>query len=123
MDVSQLPEGPGAYVIHFEPPLRHAKNYLGSAANLRARVAADLAGTGAKMVAAALARGITCTVSRIWVTDTREEAWQTEAGLKEQRNTPRFCPGCSEGAGTYAVRPRRRTQRRPNRNPPVRRAA
>lgn len=122
MDAAELPEGPGAYVIHFDPPLKHAKNYLGSAASLRARVTADLAGTGARMIVAALAAGITCTVSRIWPTETHEEAWQVEAGLKEQRNTPRFCPGCSPGAGTYAVQPRRRTRRRPNRNPPVRRA-
>ena len=123
MNAAELPAVPGAYVIHFDPPLRHARNYLGSAANLRARIAADLAGTGARMVAAVLAAGSACTVSRTWVTATHEQAWQTEAGLKEQRNTPRFCPGCSPAAGTYAVRSRLLAKRRPNRNPPARRAA
>lgn len=122
MDAGQLPQGPGVYVIHFEPPLRHARNYLGSAANLRARVAADLAGTGAKMVAAALARGITCTVSRTWQTGTHELAWQTEVSLKNRRDTPRFCPGCTPGT-TRAASPRPATKRTARRHPPVRKAA
>lgn len=119
----QLPAGPGVYVIHIEPPLAHARNYLGSARNLRTRIAADLAGTGARLLRAALDRGRTLTVTRIWVTASEALARQTEAGLKERRQTPKLCPDCDPGALRRAVTPKLRSQRRPNRNPPRRRVA
>lgn len=121
MTAPDLPDGPGVYIIHIDPPLAHARNYLGSARNLRARIAADLAGTGARLPAAALAAGRVLTVSRIWELGNEAVARQAEAGLKERRQTPDLCPECTPGTTQGAV-PRLRAQRRPNRNPPRRRA-
>ena len=118
--LSDVPHEPGAYIVHIEPPLGHARNYTGSAANLHSRLKADLDGTGARLLRAALDRGRALSVSRIWVTGTGTEARQVEAGLKERRDTPRICPQCTPGT-TRAAEPRLRAQRRPNRNPPVRR--
>ena len=118
MKAAELPAVPGADVIHFDPPLRHARNYLGSAANLRARIAADLAGP---------ARGWwprRWTLCCLHVPDLGDgharQAW-TRGRAEEQRNTPRPA-GPEPGRRHNAVRPRRLAKRRPNRNP-ARRAA
>lgn len=120
--LSEVPHEPGAYIVHIDPPLGHARNYLGSARNLHSRLKADLGGTGARLLRAALDRGRTLTVSRIWVTVTDAEARMTEAGLKERRDTPDLCPECTPGT-TQGANPKLITQRRPNRNPPRRRAS
>jgi predicted GIY-YIG superfamily endonuclease len=117
----ELPGGPGAYVVHLHQPIRHARNYTGSAKNIAVRIGEHRAGTGAKLLAEANRRGIGWHVARLWPTQTHEEAWQIEIGLKNRRDSPAYCPGCTPGT-TEASRPTRATRRTARRHPPVRRA-
>lgn len=96
------------YLICFDQPYRHARHYLGWAANLDARLAAHRAGNGARLVSVITAAGIGWTLARTWEGATEQD----EKALKELRNGPGLCPRCTPGTtrGTV-ITPR--TARRP----------
>lgn len=61
------------YLVHFETPYRHAKHYLGSTADLDARLAQHRAGTGARLMAVITDAGIGWRIARTWSGDRRLE--------------------------------------------------
>ncbi|MBO0802867.1 MAG: hypothetical protein J2P25_07300 [Nocardiopsaceae bacterium] len=82
--------GPMVYLLHLDPPYRHARHYLGWTENLPARLAEHWAGTGARLLAVAREAGGSWHLARTWPgTRTLERA------LKDMRETPRLCPECT----------------------------
>ncbi|MCC6170046.1 MAG: endonuclease [Caldilineaceae bacterium] len=79
------------YLLHFEPPLRHARHYLGYTADSRRRLQQHLSGHGSPLVRAALAAGCTVTLVRTWPNGTRT----LERKLKNRKHGPRLCPICN----------------------------
>jgi hypothetical protein len=78
------------YLLHFDPPLHHARHYLGYSTDSAKRIAAHLAGHGSPLVRAALAHGCTVTLVRTWSDGTRT----LERRLKNRKNGPQLCPVC-----------------------------
>jgi len=85
---------PVTYLIHLERKLGSANprgtagHYVGKTRNLANRLETHRAGKGARMLAAAVERGISFDVVRTWDGD-------VERQIKRQRNAPRLCPRCS----------------------------
>ena len=85
------------YLLHLDRPLsdRHTcQHYLGWAADLEARIAAHLAGRGARLTQVALERGISFTVVRVWPAGDRT----LERALKNRKAGPKLCPVCYPAA-------------------------
>jgi predicted GIY-YIG superfamily endonuclease len=84
------------YLVHLDQrlgsdhPKGSAGHYLGQTQDLERRLETHRAGLGARILAAAVDRGIGFDVVRTWPGG-REE----ERQLKRQRNAPRLCPRCS----------------------------
>lgn len=77
------------YLLHFDPPYRHAKHYLGWTNREQVRYKAHLNGKGSRLVAAAVAAGSQITV--VW---TRPGTRRDEAALKRGHDSVRLCPIC-----------------------------
>lgn len=89
------------YLVHLQRPYRHARHYLGWAADVERRLAEHRAGRGSPLLRAAAAAGISFDVVRMWP-GTRFE----ERRLHRFKNTPaRLCPIC-RGEPTSAQTPR-----------------
>jgi predicted GIY-YIG superfamily endonuclease len=71
-------------------PRGGCQHYLGTTTNLANRLETHRAGKGARMLAAAVERGISFDVVRTW-----PGGRDVERRLKAQRNAPRMCPRCS----------------------------
>jgi predicted GIY-YIG superfamily endonuclease len=71
-------------------PLGGAGHYLGQTQNLDQRIECHREGRGAKILAAAVARGIGFSVVRTW-----DGGRDKERQLKRQHNPRKFCPRCS----------------------------
>src|SRR6476659_2411798 len=80
----------GVYLLHFSPPYRHARHYIGYGDDLPTRLAEQLSGKGANLVRVALAHGCIVTVAKIWAGMDRK----FERKLKNRKNAPRLCPIC-----------------------------
>ena len=78
------------YLLHFDPPLAHARHYLGWTQDLEQRIATHRAGQGSPLVAAAVAAGSEIQVARTWSDVDRH----FERRLKNRHETPRLCPIC-----------------------------
>ena len=79
------------YLLHFDPPLCHARHYLGWARDLEPRLAAHRAGRGSALTAAVIAAG----GGRIEFARTWEAvARHFERQLKNRHEAPRLCPLC-----------------------------
>jgi hypothetical protein len=84
------------YLIHLDQalgsdhPLGRARHYVGTTVNLDQRLETHRSGKGARMLAAAVDRGIGFGVVRTW-----DGGRETEKRIKSQRNAPRLCPACS----------------------------
>jgi predicted GIY-YIG superfamily endonuclease len=84
------------YLIHLDRklgsdhPKGGAGHYLGTTINLDRRLAQHRDGTGARILAAATARGITFDVVRTW-----NSGRGVERQMKRQHNAPKLCPRCS----------------------------
>jgi predicted GIY-YIG superfamily endonuclease len=77
------------YLLHFDRPYRHARHYLGSTSDLRARLDQHRAGQGARLMAVVRAAGIDFELARTWTGGrTRERQ------LKRRHASPRLCPMC-----------------------------
>lgn len=81
------------YLIHLDPPFKHAAHYLGytSRADVEDRVAEHRAGRGANMLRHAVASGSSLTIARVWMGKTRKN----ERSLKGRSLRP-LCPHCKE---------------------------
>ena len=77
------------YLLHFSEPLHHARHYLGSTANLDARLAEHRSGQGARLMEVVTGLGIGFELARTWTGDRK-----LERKLKRQHNAPRLCPNC-----------------------------
>jgi len=88
------------YILHFHQPLGNpanrraqASHYVGFAEDLEARLAAQLAGRGAKIVQAAIARGIGFDIYH-W-----PACLAVEKLIKRRKETAVFCPTCAAARG------------------------
>jgi len=84
------------YLLHFDPPYKHAAHYLGATTlrDLRPRLDAHRRGTGAKLTAAAIAAGCTLTLVRTWP----DGDFDLERRIKRQGSLRRVCPACRAAA-------------------------
>ena len=92
------------YLLHFDPPLAHARHYLGWARELEPRLAAHRAGRGSPLIAAAVASGSRIELARTWENVDR----YLERRLKRRHEAPRLRPVCvaagsTGGRGVLAV--------------------
>lgn len=88
------------YLLHFHAPLGNldnpraqARHYIGFAEDFDARLAKQLAGKGAKLVAAAIARGLTYDLYH-W-----PAPLAVEKLIKARKRTSDYCPTCAAAAG------------------------
>jgi len=83
------------YLVHLDQrlgsdhPQGGAQHYLGMTQNLDQRLETHRAGLGARILAAAVERGIGFEVVRTW-----PGGRERERQLKRQHNAPKFCPVC-----------------------------
>jgi hypothetical protein len=86
------PPGGIVYLLHFDPPYRHAKHYIGYSASsgfLKARLAAHERGQGARLLEVVHEAGIGWQLARTWPgTPARERQ------IKRQGGASRCCPMC-----------------------------
>jgi predicted GIY-YIG superfamily endonuclease len=83
------------YLLHFDPPVGHARHYIGWAKDAEARLAEHRTGRGGRLPAVAAARGHEITIARTW-----EGTRADERKLKRRHETPRMCPICVEAKST-----------------------
>jgi predicted GIY-YIG superfamily endonuclease len=88
------------YIFHFNAPLGNlanaraqASHYCGFAEDLDSRLAKQLAGRGAKLVAAALKQGLVFEIYH-W-----PACLATEKLVKRTKKTALYCPACAAAAG------------------------
>lgn len=88
------------YLFHFNAPLGNlanrraqAQHYVGFSDDLDSRIAAQLAGRGAKLVAAALAKGLIFELYH-W-----PAPLATEKLIKRRKQTSIYCPACCARQG------------------------
>ena len=86
------------YLIHFETKLAHAGHYLGSTADLEARLQCHLHGQGARLMTVVTELGITWRLARTWPGDRK-----LERRLKRRKEGPRLCPICNPRATRRAA--------------------
>lgn len=82
----------GLYLLHFDPPLAHARHYLGWAKSIEKRTREHFNGTrkSSPLLRAALAQGSTLTLARVWEGEDRNY----ERRLKNRGGLARQCPIC-----------------------------
>jgi predicted GIY-YIG superfamily endonuclease len=78
------------YLIHFEPPFRHAKHYLGYCDGpVEDRLARHNAGHGARLTRAAVRAGCRLVLARTWEGDR-----DRERQIHRWKCGPKNCPVC-----------------------------
>lgn len=83
------------YLLHFDRPLHHAKHYMGSAADLLARLGQHASGRGARLMGVITELGITWRLARVWEFETLKQARLAEARYKKTyKNARKLCPIC-----------------------------
>ncbi len=82
----------GVYLLHFDPPYKHAAHYLGWAEDIAARVEQHRNGAGARLTQVAVSAGCALILARVWPDADRA----TERRYKNQHNSPRLCPICRQ---------------------------
>ena len=80
----------GVYLIHFDPPYKHARHYVGFAEDIDARLRAHRDGHGARLTQVAVAHGCELILARVWPGGDRT----LERHLKQQKRAPHLCPVC-----------------------------
>lgn len=80
------------YLLHIDPPLEHARHYIGFCEDGRndLRLAEHIAGRGARILAAAARAGRKITLVHTWPGASRA----FERKLKNRKAAPRWCPCC-----------------------------
>lgn len=87
------------YLLHFAPPYKHARHYLGIADDLESRLAEHSKGQGARLTQVAVAAGSELVLVRTW-----KGGRKNERALKNRKYSPRLCPLCNPRAMRCAVR-------------------
>lgn len=78
------------YVLHFDPPFKHACHYIGFTDSLDTRFETHTNGQGSPLVKAAIAAGSVITVAHVF-----EGADRTfERKIKNRRDVCKWCPSC-----------------------------
>jgi len=88
------------YLLHFDPPYKHAGHYLGSTPDdrLEERFREHCAGRGSKLTAAARAGGSDLVLARTWPGGRQEERRiKGRAGHGSNHSHRRLCPICKAG--------------------------
>lgn len=82
------------YLLHADPPYRHAAHYLGSTKDPvpDRRVSEHVAGHGARLCAVMVAAGCRLVLARVW-----PGGREVERRLKRHGGARRFCPICTPG--------------------------
>jgi hypothetical protein len=82
------------YLLHLEPPYRHAKHYLGFCeGDIAGRIRRHCEGRGSPLIKAAKNAGSRVVLVRVWPEGTRDE----ERSLKITSHV-RLCPRCNPRA-------------------------
>ena len=89
------------YVLHFDPPYRWCRHYVGSSDDVERRLVEHLTGRGSPLVAAAVNAGSIVEVAATWPGSRADER-----RLHARHATPRVCVICRTLFGTHR-RPRR----------------
>jgi hypothetical protein len=91
MSTGEYPDGT-VYLLHLDPPYKHARHYTGHAdpGRLRARLAAHAAGTGARLMQVVKDAGGSFRLARTW-----PGGRARERELKDRHEAPRLCPICT----------------------------
>jgi predicted GIY-YIG superfamily endonuclease len=82
------------YLLHFERPISEhhtTQHYIGSAADVAARLEEHRSGRGARLTQVAVERGIGFEVVREWA-----GGRDMERTLKNRKNAPKLCPLCAQ---------------------------
>ena len=80
------------YVLHFDPPYRHAGHYVGwTEGDVCERIAVHLQGRGSPLIRAAVAASVD-----VQLAATYEGTRYLERRLKRWHNTGRFCAICRD---------------------------
>jgi predicted GIY-YIG superfamily endonuclease len=77
------------YVLHLDPPFKHARHYTGWTQDLAGRLERHRRGNGSKLLAAAVATGCTFRLARTW-----SGCRNAERRIKRTGGASRFCPIC-----------------------------
>jgi anti-sigma regulatory factor (Ser/Thr protein kinase)/predicted GIY-YIG superfamily endonuclease len=88
------------YLLHLNQPYKHARHYLGWAADLDARLAQHAAGSGARLLQVVRQAGIGWELARTWPGDRYRERQ-----LKKQGGRSRMCPVCKQQPRKKAMEP------------------
>jgi predicted GIY-YIG superfamily endonuclease len=78
------------YLLHLDPPYRHAKHYIGWTRDLDARMEAHRGGRGARLMEVVKNAGGTFRLARTWPGDRNRER-----AIKNRHEAPKLCPECS----------------------------
>lgn len=78
------------YLLHLDPPLKHARHYVGWTSNLDERLEAHRAGRGARLLEAVKEAGGSFHLVRTWA-----GSRSLERAIKDRKEAPKLCPGCS----------------------------
>ena len=89
------------YLIHFFAPYAHARHYLGSTADLDARLKQHQAGSGARLMEVVSQAGINWTLVRAWKGDRKRE--------RKLKNYHRraLCPLCDPHSSRRGIKERK----------------
>ena len=84
-------QDPGTvYLLHLDPPYRHARHYLGWTRDLAARLEAHRAGQGARLMEVVKQAGGGFHLARTW-----PGGRDRERAIKDRHEAPKLCPECS----------------------------
>jgi predicted GIY-YIG superfamily endonuclease len=78
------------YLLHIDPPYKHARHYLGIGEDLNARLQLHQDEHGARLTQVCIENGRALKLVRTW-----EGAPNDERRLKNQKNSPWLCPLCN----------------------------
>lgn len=95
----------GLYLLHLEPPYKHARHYLGWAVDIEARLAEHRSGSsGVRLVEAAVRAGCNLELVRTWPNASRDDERRLKArnpgkysrprGSNSTGSRGRLCPLC-----------------------------
>lgn len=82
--------GGTVYLIHLDPPYKHARHYTGWTSNLGERLEAHRAGRGARLLEVVKEAGGSWRLARTW-----PGPKALERAIKDLHAAPEFCPECS----------------------------
>ena len=94
-----MPDPGTVYLLHFTQPVAHARHYVGWAANLDGRLGHHRRGNGSALMRALMLAGGDFIVATQAPGDRNHERW-----IKRQKNTPEFCPYCTDKPRSLEVR-------------------